>query len=60
MVKKELCEKCQKCQCNKGDNKKIIKKKPKRKQSAYNKHVSSEMKKGKSMKEAAKSWKANK
>ena len=59
MVKKELCDKCKNCKCNKT-LKKDIKKKPKRKPSAYNKHVSSEMKKGKSMKEAAISWKAQK
>jgi hypothetical protein len=57
MVKKELCDKCKNCKCNTQKDKK---KKPKRKPSAYNKHISSEMKKGKSMKEAAKSWKAKK
>ena len=58
MVKKELCDKCKKCKCNKADKK--SKKKVKRKPSAYNKHISAEMKKGKSMKEASKSWKAKK
>lgn len=37
--------------------KKKVAKNPKKKQSSYNRHVSSEMKKGKSMSEAAKSWK---
>jgi hypothetical protein len=58
MVKKELCDKCKNCKCNKADKK--VKKKVKRKPSAYNKHISAEMKKGKSMSDAAKSWKAKK
>ena len=59
MAKKELCEQCKNCKCNKV-LKKDIKKKPKRKSSPYNKHISVEMKKGKSMAEAAASWKAKK
>ena len=58
VAKKTLCEKCKNCKCNKES--KVVKKKIKRKPSAYNKHISSEMKKGKSMKEASKSWKAKK
>ena len=58
IVKKQLCAKCQNCKCNKADKK--TKKKVKRKPSAYNKHISSEMKKGKSMAQAASSWKSKK
>ena len=54
-AKKSLCEKCKNCKCNK-----VVKKKIKRKPSAYNKHISSEMKKGKSMAQAAASWKLKK
>ena len=54
-AKKTLCDKCKNCKCNK-----VVKKKIKRKPSAYNKHISAEMKKGKSMKEASKSWKVKK
>ena len=53
--------KCKNCKCNTQKNKKKdIKKKPKRKSSPYNNHISVEMKKGKSMAEAAASWKAKK
>ena len=57
-AKKTLCEKCKNCKCNKES--KAVKKKIKRKPSAYNKHVSAEMKKGKSMAQAAASWKSKK
>ena len=48
----------------KKSNKKVVSKKSvkkvKRKPSAYNMHIKAEMKKGKTMKEAAASWKAKK
>jgi len=46
---------CEKCNC---EIKKTTKTKTKRKPSAYNKHISKEMKAGKSMADAAASWKA--
>ena len=60
--------KCTRCRCEnceaqmKGGGKvqNVKKNKVKRKPSAYNKHIASEMKAGKSMKESAASWKAKK
>ena len=54
------CKRCMNCKCNKAGGKKAKKTGPKRKPSLYNKHISKEMKSGKSMAEAAKSWKAKK
>ena len=47
---------CEKCKCDIKPTK-TTKPKTKRKLSTYNKHISKEMKAGKSMAEAAASWK---
>lgn len=52
------CSRCRNCKCNTAGKPKKAKKK--RAPSAYNKHISKEMKSGKSMKQAAASWKAQK
>lgn len=54
-VKKTVARKPKKSVAKKSTVKKV-----KRKPSAYNMHIKAEMKKGKSMKEAAASWKSKK